>query len=243
MSNRLQTVYRVIGPRLVFKSALLIGALLAVGYLARDVDFEQLLALADPAATSDGGERLRAMAVFLVLGAGVTAVGGPRQVVSFFAAYFFGLAWGVVLALGATVLGCLAAFSGARYFRDLVSGLLRGRVDIAIKAWAANALGVTVMIRLLPAGSNLITNLAAGASGIPLAPFVAGSALGYVPQTVVFALMGSGVTIGSGARIALAIILFAISVAVGMWIYARNRKSLSAKPAVDGPGSVREPTG
>ena len=74
MSNRLQTVYRAIGPRLVFKSALLIGALLGVGYLARDVDFEQLLALADPAAAGNGGERLRAMAVFLALGAAVTAV-------------------------------------------------------------------------------------------------------------------------------------------------------------------------
>lgn len=238
MSNRLQTVYRAMGARLVFKSALLIGALLAVGYLARDVDFEQLLALADPAAAGSDGERLRAMAVFLALGAAVTAIGGPRQVVAFFAAYFFGLIWGVALALGATVIGCLAAFTCARYFRDLVSGLLRGRVDIAIKAWAANAFGVTLMIRLLPAGSNLVTNLAAGASGIRVLPFVVGSALGYVPQTVVFALMGSGVTVGSGARIALAIILFAISIGVGMAIYARNRKNLGATRPVSEPGSA-----
>jgi uncharacterized membrane protein YdjX (TVP38/TMEM64 family) len=67
---------------------------------------------------------------------------------------------------------------------------------------------MTVLIRLLPVGSNLLTNLAAGISSIRSKHFFSGTLLGYLPQTLVFALVGSGVHIAPALKLALAIGLF-----------------------------------
>ena len=54
---------------------------------------------------------------------------------------------------------------------------------------------MTMIVRLLPVGSNVLTNLIAGVSRVRPVPFFAGSAVGYLPQTLAFALVGSGVPI------------------------------------------------
>ena len=56
---------------------------------------------------------------------------------------------------------------------------------------------MTLLIRLLPVGNNFATSLAAGVSRVPARPFLLGSLLGYMPQTMVFALAGSGVEMGA----------------------------------------------
>jgi len=82
---------------------------------------------------------------------------------------------------------------------------------------------MTLLIRFLPFGSNLVTNLAAGVSRVPAFPFFAGSAIGYLPQTVVFALLGSGVAVDPELRFGLSAVLFAASGAVGVYLYRRFR--------------------
>ena len=86
---------------------------------------------------------------------------------------------------------------------------------------------MTLVVRLLPVGHNLTTTLAAGVSRIRTAPFLAGSLIGYLPQTLVFALAGSGVGLDAKPRIALAAALFIASAALGAWLYRRYRKDLS----------------
>jgi uncharacterized membrane protein YdjX (TVP38/TMEM64 family) len=65
----------------------------------------------------------------------------------------------------------------------------------------------TLTLRLLPVGSNLIVNVAAGLAGLPVAPFMAATAFGYLPQTATFALLGSGVEVGRPAQLALGLTL------------------------------------
>ncbi|NJO54131.1 MAG: VTT domain-containing protein, partial [Bacteroidales bacterium] len=88
-----------------------------------------------------------------------------------------------------------------------------------------NTFSMTLLLRLLPVGSNLVTNLAAGVSSVRMMPFVAGSALGYVPQTLVFALAGSGVQLDAELRIAVSAGLFIVSGALGVMLYRRYRRS------------------
>ena len=101
--------------------------------------------------------------------------------------------------------------------------------DIDFTVVSGDMIEGTIIIRLLPVGSNLLTNLAAGAIGVPLLPFLLASLVGYLPQMAVFALMGSGVDVGAEWQVALGIGLFVVLMVVGLWIYGRYRRQIRAK--------------
>lgn len=82
---------------------------------------------------------------------------------------------------------------------------------------------MTLLIRFLPVGSNLLTNLVAGVSAVRWLPFMAGSALGYIPQTLIFVLLGSGIHIDPVFRISLSVALFVVSGGLGVYLYRRYR--------------------
>ena len=48
------------------------------------------------------------------------------------------------------------------------------------------------MVRLFPIGSNVATNAIAGAFRVPFTSFITASALGFIPQTLLFSMLGSG---------------------------------------------------
>lgn len=87
-----------------------------------------------------------------------------------------------------------------------------------------NTFSTAVMIRLLPVGNNLVTNLVAGIANVRALPFLLGSALGYWPQTAVFALIGSGISLDPIFRIGLGVVLLVISGALGGHLYRHTRK-------------------
>ena len=82
---------------------------------------------------------------------------------------------------------------------------------------------MALLIRLLPLGSNLVTNLVAGVSSANALGFFAGSVLGYVPQTIIFALLGSGINLDPALRITSSVLLFMLSAALGVYLYRRYR--------------------
>jgi uncharacterized membrane protein YdjX (TVP38/TMEM64 family) len=166
--------------------------------------------------------------LYLAVGGLVTAVAVPRHVVSFLGGYAFGFGLGSALALAATEIGCLLDFFYARIVgRPLVSARLGARVRRLDDFLAANPFSMTLLIRLLPVGNNFATSLAAGVSRVPARPFLLGSLLGYIPQTMVFALAGSGVEMGGAPRVAFAVLLFVVSGAIGIWLYRRYRHGKS----------------
>jgi uncharacterized membrane protein YdjX (TVP38/TMEM64 family) len=180
------------------------------------------------------GQGLKGGTLFVAAGALFIAFGLPRQVVAFLAGYAFGLAQGSALALLAAVLGCITAFAYARLLgRDLVAKHFPTRVRRIDDFLAENPLTMTLLIRFLPAGSNFLTNLAAGVSRVAPAPFFAGSALGYVPQTVVFALIGSGVAVDLVFRVGLGAALFAASGALGVHLYRRYHGAKTLGPEIE----------
>ena len=180
------------------------------------------------------GHGLNGALLFLLMGGVFTAIGLPRQIIAFLGGYAFSIALGTVLGALAALLGCMLSFGYARLFGK---GFLRaklgeraGRFDQFIHE---HPFSMTVLIRLLPVGSNLLTNLAAGISSIRPAPFFSGTLLGYLPQTLVFALVGSGVHIAPTLKLSLAIGLFLISGALGAWLYRRFRHGQSLDDQID----------
>lgn len=171
--------------------------------------------------------------IFLAVGAVFTAVGLPRQLVGFLGGFAFGALSGTLLATVASGLGCamtaLYARMGGRELVERKLGRRAGRVNSFLQHEPFNT---ALAIRLFPLGSNLITNLAAGVSSIPLMPFIFGSTLGYIPQNFIFALFGAGMnresTMGIALSVGMSIVLFVISGWLGIQIYRRYRKQAKA---------------
>ena len=156
--------------------------------------------------------------VFVILGL-------PRQIVSFLGGYAFGLNLGACLALTATAIGCTVSFFFARFLgRDIIPKRFPVRIKKADFFLKKNTFATTLLIRLLPIGSNFVTNLVAGVSSAHAIAFVAGSTLGYIPQTVIFALLGSGINLEPKLRITVSVVLFVISAALGFFLYSRYRQ-------------------
>ena len=170
------------------------------------------------------GQGLNGELLFVGIGTVATAIGFPRQVVSFLGGYAFGFLQGTLLGVVATLLGCVATFFYARLFgRRLLANRFSGRIARMDEFVRGNPFTMTLLIRLLPVGSNVVTSLVAGVSSVAMLPFLLGSALGFIPQTAVFALVGSGVNIDPTLRIGLGVLLFVTSGILGVYLYRRLR--------------------
>lgn len=210
-------------PRIFFNGLLLITTLVGLAYLFQATSLSAML---DTTWIDQEvrGKGLSGELLFIGIGALATALGAPRQVISFLAGYAFDLVLGTMLGVIATVGGCLLAFFYARCFgRALVTAKLRERVRRIEDFIHHNTFSMTLLIRLLPVGSNLGTNLAAGVTRVRAIPFVLGSALGYIPQTVVFALIGSGISVDPLLRIGLGVALFLLSGLLGLYLFRQFR--------------------
>ena len=215
-------------PGLVF-----LATLIAVGYVLESGMLTGLLS-EDWIDREVRGKGIPGELLFVAVGGLVMAVAVPRHMISFLGGYAFGLGLGTLLALAATELGCILVFFYGRFVgRPLVSERLRARVQRIEDFLAANPFSMTLLIRLLPVGNNFATCLAAGLSRVPARPFLLGSLVGYVPQTFVFTLAGSGIEMGASFRIAMAVVFFVVSGALGIWLYRRYRHGKSLGEEVE----------
>lgn len=218
----------------ILRGLVFIGTLVGLGLLVRHTD---LAALFDTGWIDSEvrGKGLTGELIFVVVGTLFTAVGLPRQVPAFLGGYAFGFVQGTALGLLAAALGCIASFVYARLVgRSVVKGRMSGRIERIDAFLRENTFTMTLLIRLLPVGSNLATNLAAGVSSVSATAFIAGSAIGFVPQTLVFALVGSGVNVDPAIRVSLGVALFVASALLGVWLFHRFRRSRSMDGLVDG---------
>ena len=172
--------------------------------------------------------------VFLGMGSLATALGFPRQVVAFLAGYAFGAVVGTEIALLAAILGCIAAFAYARLFaRSLVHRGLLARAQRLDDFLNVAPFQMTLIIRLLPVGSNVVTNLFAGMTRVRFLPFLAGSSLGYVPQTLAFAIAGSGVHVAPVVSAVVAGAMLIASGYIGIRLYRRHRHGAALERSID----------
>jgi uncharacterized membrane protein YdjX (TVP38/TMEM64 family) len=210
-------------PRIVIRSILLFALLIAVGIAIKTTPLGEMLDK-DWIDASIRGQGFRGEAMFLAVGALFTAVGLPRQAVAFLAGYAFGLGFGTLISIIAALGGCILAFTVARFLaRDMVTHKFPDRLQRLDRFLSENTFTTTLLIRFLPVGSNVLTNLLAGVSRVRALPFFAGSTVGYAPQMLIFAIAGSGFAVEPNIRLAISILLFASSGALSLWLYRRYR--------------------
>jgi uncharacterized membrane protein YdjX (TVP38/TMEM64 family) len=168
---------------------------------------------------------VRGPAMFLLLATFLTALGLPRQIPAFVAGYAFGPWYGAAIALVSQVLACSLDFIWARAIgQEFVRrrfGKILTKIDTTLSAQPFIA---TLTLRLMPVGSNILLNLAAGLSSVRALPFLAASAIGFIPQTVIFSLFGQGSAPTHAHMLLLGGAMFAASAALGLLLLRRARQ-------------------
>jgi len=217
----------------ILRGVLVMATLVGALYLWDTQDLGHILTN-DWIETHVKGQGMAGEFLFVALATIATAIGLPRQVVSSLAGYAFGLWLGTGLMLIGTIMGCIGSFYYARILaRGPVQRKFSGRIRRLDDFLHDNTFSMTLLIRMLPVGSNIATNLAAGVSSVRAVPFFAGSAIGYLPQTLIFALLGSSVAVDPAKRISLSVVLFIASGLLGVYLYRHFRHGKSLGRSMD----------
>ena len=210
--------------RAFFKGLALILSLALMGYLFKLTDLGNSI---NETWINEHIKRhgMQGVLLFLIVGGLFTAIGLPRQIIAFLGGYAFSVLLGTLLGALAALLGGMLTFAYARLFGR---GLLQTRLGERAQRFDAfvgqHPFSMTLLLRLLPVGSNVLINLAAGISSIRPLAFFSGTFIGYLPQTLVFALVGSGVHVAPAIKLGGAIALFVVSGALGVYLYRRHRQ-------------------
>jgi uncharacterized membrane protein YdjX (TVP38/TMEM64 family) len=218
----------------ILRSVLLLVGLAALGFAWAEMPRHLSPAALAPLIAAGGGA---APFLFVALAGLAMAVGLPRQVGAFAAGYLYGPWLGTLIGLAASLVSAAVDFGWARFLgRAAIKRRLSGRLERVDAFLAANPFGASLMLRLLPVGNNVLLNVAAGVSGVSPGWFLVGSAIGYLPQTIVFALLGGGTRFDRRLELALAVGLFLASALIGLALY-RRAGGLSAASADDRRGA------
>lgn len=160
--------------------------------------------------------------VFFILTALSTSVGLPRQMFAFAAGFAFGVPIGVLLSSFGAICGCAITFyCSRRWLSNKVRSRFPKVVSALNKLLNKDVFLKILILRLQPLGTNLITNLCAGVTSISGRLFLTSSWFGYLPQMLVFCLLGAGVRIGSNTYLLYSLSMLLISMMLGGWLYKR----------------------
>ncbi|NMH66689.1 TVP38/TMEM64 family protein [Shewanella salipaludis] len=218
----------------LLKACVVVGILLLLTIAAQQGMFEHI---------TDGNwvagyvreQGLQALAVLFTAGALFTAVGGPRQVIAFVFGFALGGPSGALVSTLSTLLGCGISFYLARFTIRKPLQRRFGRRINRLEALLIEQTWVKVlMVRLLPVGSNLLTNLFAGATHVGATGFLLGSFIGYLPQMLIFSFAGAGIGLSDHYQLATSIGLFVVSSLIGAHLYrSRLRKQVEDIETLD----------
>lgn len=159
-------------------------------------------------------------------------VGVSRQVLAALCGYLLNF-WDALLMIESTMLiSACAAYYGGRWVpaRSLESSRTR-TLRFVIRKLRANPFHGVLLLRLIPVGSNLLTNTVAGILRLPLTAFIAASAIGYLPQHIIFVLAGQGLQIGSLSLLLIASFTFLLSLLFIQLVRKSSNAQKNGRPA------------
>jgi len=163
--------------------------------------------------------------VFLLAAALATSVGLPRQMVAFTGGLAYGLLPGVALSLLAALCGCHLTVQVSRLLlRRQVERRYPAVIEKLTRLLQHDTFIKVLVLRLQPLGTNLLTNVCIGFTDVSYRKFLLASGVGYIPQMLVFSLIGAGVRVGETTQGLISGVLVLISVFLGLGLYVRHKK-------------------
>ncbi len=163
--------------------------------------------------------------LYVALVTSLTSMGVPRQLCSLLGGYTFGMWFGTLWATLGTVFACTLCFCYARFLgQEWLHKRFGHKLTSFNNFLCQSPFLLTLVVRIVPLGSNFLTNFLAGMSQIPALSFLGGSAVGFTVQNFIFATMGSGMRMAGEEKLLLSISLYVISLSLGYWVFARYKK-------------------
>ncbi len=131
--------------------------------------------------------------LFLLVLVSTALCGIPRMYPTILGAALFGIPLAMILSVVGSSLGAAAAFLFARVMgRDFVANRLGPRArsfdDLAMK----HGFTAVALLRLIPFSNFVVTNYLCGVSSVRFADYLGATALGMIPSTLFFVLLGQG---------------------------------------------------
>lgn len=168
----------------------------------------------------------------------LVAIGGPKQIVAFLFGYLYGPYLGTSVTLAICLVAALLNYMTAKMVLAHTLGRYFPIRMNKFNQFASRAPFMKIlMLRLLPVGSNLVTNLLSGSVGVPLWAFISASLIGYLPQTVIFALVGYGINGADHVMIYMSIGFAVLSFILTALIYRDHLKHKLSTLNVEGKAS------
>ncbi|MGQ7843302.1 TVP38/TMEM64 family protein [Granulosicoccus sp. 3-233] len=163
--------------------------------------------------------------VFLSVGTLATSIGLPRQLVAFIGGLAYGLLPGLALSLMAALSGChLTVQVSRRLLRHRVERRYPAFIERLSRLLRHDTFVKVLILRLQPLGTNLLTNLCIGFTDVSYRKFLLASGIGYIPQMLVFVLLGAGVRVGEETQGLISGLLVLISVFLGVGLYLQHKQ-------------------
>ncbi len=154
-----------------------------------------------------------------------TSIGLPRQIAALVAGINLGALIGVIIATIAATLGCLITFSVSRYLLIDKITLKYPKQLAKLSAFLGEQTFLkAIVIRILPLGSNFITNIIAGVSKVSMPAYVGGSFVGFIPQMIIFSLAGSGIRLGAQNELIASGVLFFVALLISAYLVKKHKK-------------------
>ncbi len=152
-----------------------------------------------------------------------TSCGLPRQIAALVAGINLGALWGAIVATIAATLGCMLTLIVARYIlSDKITQKYPKQLNKLSEFLKKQTFLKAIVIRLLPLGSNFLTNIIAGVSKVSMKSYVGGSFVGFIPQMAIFALAGSGIRLGEKNELLASALLFIIALALTAYLFKKH---------------------
>lgn len=172
---------------------LLVAFAFAMGW-HREVTLENLVRHRAAIADFVDAHVFAALTVFVALYIAVVALSLPgATILTVSGGLLFGaLAGGLAVIVGATI-GATVIFLIARSaIGDVLARRAGPRIAALTEGFREDAFNYLLFLRLVPLFPFFLVNLAPAILGVRLAPFVIATAIGIIPGTFVYALVGAG---------------------------------------------------
>ncbi|WP_431993107.1 TVP38/TMEM64 family protein [Streptomyces albogriseolus] len=155
----------------------------------------------------------------------------PRPLLNLAAGALFGSQFGLVAALGGTVLGAGLAFCLGRVLgQEALRPLLRGRwLKAADNQLSRHGFRSMLAARLFPGIPFAAANYCASVSRMGLLPFLLATALGSIPNTAAYAVAGARASTPTSPAFLIALACIAVPGLAGAVVAWRKRHRLRAR--------------
>lgn len=168
-------------------------ALLLRHEMAGNVHFQLQEIRADLQGDNLPGGLWSSSAIFLLASGLLTTLAVPRLWVCGVAGAVYGVTLGSLLALGGSMIGATTLYLlGRSLLAEMVQRRFGGRIAFWGTLFRQNGFWWVLYGRLFPLSNATINSLLCGCCRVELGQYLAGSLLGFIPLTLVFAAFGSG---------------------------------------------------